>query len=296
MFSQPGQGAGSAATAATAAGPAALDALKEEIDGLIVDAINNQPRSLQTRIGPSEMGIPCDLRLGYKLAGHPVCNTEDRMPWKPWLGTQAHDGMATIFQLANAKFPPRPNGDPRFLVEYRVDVGVVNGEDVDGQCDLYVDGLVIDWKFTGGDQLRKYKKNGPGPQYEKQAHLYAAGWEAKGYPVHTVAVYFLPRDQEFRQRYFWHAAYDRQTAAGTVEKVDGIAKLVAALGPAAFPLLKTANAYCQYCPWLRRGSTDLATGCAGHPDATPSDSYDPFRDLIPSENGKPDLFANLLAK
>ncbi|WP_066360302.1 hypothetical protein [Herbidospora mongoliensis] len=256
-------------------------ALADEIDALIVDSINNQPRTLQTRIGPSEMGIPCDLRLGYKLAGTPPVNTSDRVAWKPWLGTQAHEGMAMIMQAANARYPLTERGDHRFLVEYRVDVGTINGTDIDGQCDLYLDGVVWDWKFTAGKKLREYKKNGPGEQYRRQAHVYALGWARKGYPVTDVVIYFFPRDQEFQQRYPWTEPYDEQLALDTIAKVDGIAKLVGALGPGALPLLKTGDAYCSYCPWFKPGSnpTDLARGCAGHPDAL-NTAPDPIHQLI----------------
>lgn len=249
---------------------AGFEALVDELDQIIVNAINNQPRSLQKRIGPSEMCTPCDLRKGYKLAGIPQVNTEDRVAWKPWLGTQAHEGLACILETANALFPPAPNGDPRFLVEWRVDIGQVGGEDIDGQCDLWADATVIDWKFVGGEQLRKYKRNGPGEQYRGQAHLYGHGWRRKGYPVDTVAVYFMPRDQEFKQRHCWSEPYDEQIALDAIAKNDGIAKLVGALGPAALPLLQTGDAYCQYCPWFKPGSTNVASGCAGHPGALPA--------------------------
>ncbi len=249
---------------------AAFEQLVEELDQIIIDGINNQPRSLQKRIGPSEMGTPCDLRIGYKLLDQPPVNVEDRVAWKPWIGTQVHDGLGCLFELANAKFPPRPNGDYRFLVEWKLDICQINGDDVDGNCDLYADANVIDWKIVGGEQLRKYKKNGPGDQYRTQAHLYGYGWAQKGYPVDRVAVYFLPRDQEFRQRYCWSEPYDEQVALDAITRVDGIARLAAALGPAALPLLKTGDAYCRFCPWFRPGSTDLAGGCAGHPDALPA--------------------------
>ena len=46
-------------------------ALAERVGGLIVDAANNAPRSLQKRIGPSEVGDPCERKLSYKLLDWP---------------------------------------------------------------------------------------------------------------------------------------------------------------------------------------------------------------------------------
>jgi hypothetical protein len=245
--------------------------LVAELDGLIVDAIDNAPRSLQKRIGPSELGIPCDLKIAYKLLGHPEVNDGRSVAWKPFIGTAVHDALKVLLELANYALPGwNEHGRSRYLVEERVTVGQVNGDDIDGSCDLYVDGLVLDWKIVGGDQLRKYKKEGPGEQYRRQAHLYAYGWAQKGLHVTDVAVYFLPRDQEWRQRHVWTEPYDPQVALDTVAKVDGIAKLTAALGVNALPLLQTGDAYCRSCPWLKPGSTDLAGGCAGHPDAAPA--------------------------
>ncbi|GII84576.1 hypothetical protein Ssi03_25660 [Sphaerisporangium siamense] len=250
-----------------------VDALVAELDGVIESAIANAPRSLQTRIGPSEMGIPCDLRLGYKLLGHPETNAARSVAWKPFVGTAVHDSLKLVFSFANYALPTwAEDGIPRYHVEEKVVVGQVNGDDIDGSCDMYVDGTVVDWKIVGGPSLRKYKAEGPGDQYRKQAHLYGWGWAQRGFPVENVAVYFLPRDQEWRQRYFWSEPFDEALALETVSKVDGIAKLVGALGVRALPLLRTAPAWCRSCPWLAPGSTDLARGCPGHPDATAPDS------------------------
>jgi hypothetical protein len=240
-----------------------VQALVAELDGLIEAHINNAPRSLQTAIGPSELGIPCDLRLGYKLAGHPQVNTDQPLSWKAWIGTNVHT----------------ENGEDRYLLEERVTVGGVNGEDICGNCDLYVDGVVLDWKIPGGSTLRKYKKEGPGEQYEVQAHMYGLGWENRGYPVSDVAIYFLPRDQEWRQRHLWTAPYDRQRALNALSRVDGIAKLTAALGPQVFPLLRRRESWCRSCPWLKPGSTDLTRGCPGDPDVAEEASSE-LLDLI----------------
>ena len=40
-----------------------------EIQSIVAHQILHQPRSLQTRIGPSEIGNPCDHCLAARLAG-----------------------------------------------------------------------------------------------------------------------------------------------------------------------------------------------------------------------------------
>lgn len=50
--------------------------------------IHHHPRSQQKRIGPSEIGNPCDRRIGYKLLGHPERERGDA--WKPTVGTAVH--------------------------------------------------------------------------------------------------------------------------------------------------------------------------------------------------------------
>jgi hypothetical protein len=50
--------------------------------------ITHHPRSLQKRIGPSEIGNPCDRRIGYKLLGQPENPRGDA--WKPTIGTAVH--------------------------------------------------------------------------------------------------------------------------------------------------------------------------------------------------------------
>lgn len=259
---------------------ASVETLVAELDGLIENAITNAPRSLQKRIGPSEWGTPCDLKIGYKLLDHPEVNTARTLAWKPWLGTAAHDQMKILLETANYALPNwHVDGVSRYLVEERVTVGNVNGDDITGSCDCYLDATVFDWKFVGGTMLRKYRAEGPGQQYRVQAHSYGYGWRKRGYPVENVAVYFLPRDQEWKQRYVWHEPYDERIAVEAVSKVDGIAKLTSALGVRALPLLKKAEAFCQSCPWLDRASTDLARGCPGHPDAV-SGASDSIHSLI----------------
>lgn len=260
-----------------------VEQLVADLDAAIEHGIRTQPRSLQRRIGPSEMGVPCDLRIAYRLLGTPECNpTAGRLPWKPFVGTAMHEAIATIVESANMADPSYDRNGPRYLIEHRVPIAQVGGEDIDGSCDLYdrLTATVLDWKVVGGSQLRRYKADGPGEQYRTQVHLYGYGWRRRGYPVRHVAVYFLPRDQEWRQRHIWSEPYDEQIALGAITRVQGIAALTSALGAGALPLMRRRQAWCRFCPWHKPGATDLPDGCPGDPDALKEAASAQFSDLI----------------
>lgn len=259
------------------------DLVAAELLGFITDAIANQPRSLQKRIGPSELGHPCARRIGYKLLGTDDINTGD-VPWLPYIGTCVHAGLESVFDQANVKLAGSIAHQERFYVEHKVTACHV-GDDIDGSCDLYdrVTATVVDWKIVGATTLRKYRANGPGDQYRTQAHLYGRGWRAAGHPVDTVMIAFLPRNEPLRAKaYFWHEPYDEQVALAAEQRANGIKLAVDAIGTAALTQLGTADAYCDRCPFYRANSTDLATGCPGAENRATHTAAHPFGDLVAS--------------
>ena len=182
-------------------------------------------RSQQTRIGPSEIGTPCDRKIGYKLLGYPE---PARVNWKAQIGTWGHAGLEQVFFEDNQRGIPSL-GSERWLTENRVSVGVIPhlGYELTGSCDLYdrATGTVIDHKFVGPTQLKAYRSNGPGAQYRVQAHTYGYGWELAGYPVTHVAISFLARQGELEDRFFWHEPFDALVAQEALSRLSGIAGL-----------------------------------------------------------------------
>lgn len=227
---------------------------------VIKDTIAHHPRSLQKRIGPSEIGHPCLRRIGYKLLDVDDLNPADDTPWLPTIGTAVHAWLEDAFTQVNAG-----HDHARWLTELRVDVGSIGGVPITGCCDLYdrVTATVIDHKVVGPTQLKKYRAKGPGEQYRSQIHLYGRGLTRRGLPVDTVSIAFLPRSGELTDAYVWTEAYDEQVALVALERANGISLATTALGVGVLAHLATADAFCHRCPFFVPGSDDLATGCPG---------------------------------
>jgi hypothetical protein len=241
-----------------------------EVFTLIEKAIVGQPRSNQRRIGPSEIGVPCDRRIGYKLAG--VDPVQDRgAAWKPYVGTSLHEQVGNVMashELQRFCVEDADTVTQRWLVEERVSVGDINGVEITGSSDLFDrhTGTVWDFKFVTRNKIREtYRPHGPGEQYRVQCHLYGRGFARAGYDVRHVGVIFLTRDGEFTDRHVWHEPYDEQVAIDALARATSIAVALEALGPDfTLSTLPTANAYCNFCPWHSSRATDLGRACPGH--------------------------------
>lgn len=150
---------------------------------LKVDLINEltkkTDRDKQSRVGPSGIGDPCPKCLGKALAG-----VEDDREFSlyPWLGTAGHAYLETTV------FPDAEH-------ELRLYCGDVPGYGpIKGTTDLYMDGLVGDWKFVGKKKITEYRLRGVPLRYRYQAQTYARGCELAGKPVTSIAIIFIPRD------------------------------------------------------------------------------------------------------
>lgn len=228
-------------------------------------AVKDNPRSQQTRIGPSELGHPCDRWMSHKLAGSPEVNTR-QSPWLPTIGTAVHTWLRDVFSYAN--LPAIKAGQPpRWLLEQQVSVGTVDGVDITGHCDLYdtVTATVVDWKVVGKTRLDKYKRTGPGPQYRVQGHAYGRGWVRGGHDVDTVAIVFLPRNGELTETVWWAEPYDEQVALAALARAEVIGMTNVALGADAPQFQSTTDWNCGYCDYFRMGATDLSRACPGDP-------------------------------
>lgn len=206
------------------------EGLGDEILSHIIAQIEHHPRSLQKRIGPSEMAIECERSILHKL------NQDEEPPrsqpgWKPTMGTAMHAWLEDLFTDPEVPGNDDPE-NPRWLVEKRVPVGDIGGQAVDGSCDLYDtwSHTVLDWKLVGKYTHTKYRTHGPSDQYRGQANIYGRGYELLGYTPEMVAICFLPREGELADTYLWTEPYNRALAEQIIGKVRALAFLLERVG------------------------------------------------------------------
>ena len=239
-------------------------ALKRKLIEIILWADQQNPRASQIKIGPSEIGDPCDRRIAYRLAGVPAVNVAFD-PWAAIVGTALHSWLErAVTDWVVAK------KDNNWTTEQTLHID----EFVEGHSDLYshAEQAVIDWKGAGPDVMKKLKRDGPSIGYQIQTHIYGYGFERHGWPVDRVVLAFLPRAGWLRDMYVWSAPYDRSIAEAAIARVYSIAQRTVELDVLtqshrweqidAVP----SNA-CGFCPWYsnirtaEEGASDK--GCPG---------------------------------
>lgn len=198
-----------------------------DLQAILEHAIANDERTLQTELGPSELGTDCDRCLIHMLAGTPA---DEGAPWLPTIGRAVHEWaeVALIRHLMTT-------GSDRYLPEGRVAVGQLRGVDITGSSDVLDihTGTVVDYKLVGTTTLKKVKaaKGHPGLTYARQANLYGRGWALAGYDVRSVAVWFLPRNGfRISDGHVWQTPYDEQVALDALERANRLAGFVDTFG------------------------------------------------------------------
>jgi hypothetical protein len=213
----------------------ALDAAAAQVDlhadllGIVEAGILHQPRTLQRRIGPSEIGNPCQRCLAHKLAGTPE---RPEVGWLPYIGTCVHEMLANTF-VQHEITREQLGMPPRFLSEHKVNIGPILGDDITGHADLFDThtGTVVDFKIVGTTTLKQAKARGAKTQYATQAHLYGYGLERMGHPVSRVAIWFMPRNAiSLRDGFFWEGPYNPNIAKWAMADANELAAKIRALG------------------------------------------------------------------
>lgn len=240
--------------------------IKTKLIEVIKWADARSPRALQRMIGPSEIGTPCDRRIGYRLAEVPEVNT-DHDNWPAIVGTSIHswlEGAMTGYQRATGNS------------EWKTETTLYIDDFIKGHADLYSQPheAVIDYKTAGPDVMRKVRKEGPPESYQIQTHVYGYGFERLGFPVKKVCLVFLPRSGWLRDSHVWCDDYRPEIAIGSLKRVYQIAQQLVDLD-----ILKDGNAHrweqidafpsndCGWCPMYDPGRAAEqgadATGCPG---------------------------------
>jgi hypothetical protein len=243
-----------------------------ELATAVIEAVKHAaataPRSLQAAPGPSELGTPCTRRLAYKALDWEPRPNSDTDPWAAAIGTSVHAWMAAAYGQLNAEL-----GWYRYLIEQKVTLP----GGIKGSCDLYdtETRLVTDWKVTSLTRIRDYRRDGPGPQYRAQVHLYALGLQLAGEQPAGVSICFLPRGGRIDGLHAWSEPYDPALAVTTLERYLAVRQFHCTADPERHPerwaWLPTADAWCTYCPWYLPGSADLSQGCPGHSASSPEE-------------------------
>ena len=198
-----------------------------DLTRVIESAISDAPRSLQTALGPSEIGTDCDRCLIHLLAS---TRTDSGAPWLPTIGTAVHEWLEQV--ILRHEHATKAG---RYLPECRVTVGQLRGVDITGTSDLYdtSTGTVVDFKVTGTTTLKKVRaaKGHPGRTYERQAQLYGRGWALAGFDVRSVAVWFLPRNGfRITDGHVWQEPYDEQVAIDALDRANRLASFIDTFG------------------------------------------------------------------
>lgn len=246
-----------------------------DIEGALARYEASRPRSVQTTLGPSELGTPCRRQIAMKLAG---IERRERggLPWAPMCGTAVHSLMEDVLEAENARL-----GRVRWVIEETVNLD----DELFGHGDAYDSdhALVVDWKYTGTTARRKASRRTVpnaelvSPDYRVQAHLYGLGHENAGRPVRFVRLVMLARSHDFRESVEWTEEYRPDIALDAMTRFyatrDQVLSLDAARYPARLAAIEaTPGEACKWCPFQRVTPPDGldvdATGCVGNTAAS----------------------------
>ena len=210
--------------------------VKELLIKALHDKEGKRSRSLQTQIGPSELG-GCRRKVWYKLNSQPETN-DNELKLAAIMGTAIHDSIEKAFA-----------DNKEVLLEQTVEH---NG--MKAHVDLYIPGTgdVVDWKTVKLKNLAYF----PSQQQRWQIHTYGYLIEQSGLGkatnVHLVAI---PRDGDERDVKVYSEKYDTSIALEALSWLEAIKVSEIAPDP------EKDESYCKfYCKYYD-ASGDL--GCAG---------------------------------
>lgn len=167
-----------------------------EIRRVVLEHAARAPRTLQTHLGPSELGVACDRQVAGKMAALPATN-HVADPWPSIVGTACHAWAAEAFQADNAR-----RGVLRWVAEQKVTAHPEHP----GTADLYdaIEQAVVDHKFLGVSSLAKIRRITAAEPWAARARLwprhylvqlllYGLGYHLMGLPVRRVVLAAYPR-------------------------------------------------------------------------------------------------------
>lgn len=239
--------------------------VRHRVEEMILNEIRGHERSAQRKIGPSGLGTPCPSQLAYMLTS-PNTMEDPRDQWRQTVGVAVHDKLERAVKKA-------PGYGVSVFAERKVSVGEIYlpGQgmvEIEGTCDAYIDGVILDWKIPGLTNLRKYRKqDDPGKSYMYQSHLYGRGYIRAGLPVTDVAVFMLPNSGEWRDRYWWSEPYSEAKALKALERASKYGKAIEEFGlEAVLEATPRIENYCHRCPFALPSNHWPQCPTAGDPE------------------------------
>ena len=199
----------------------------------------SRDRSLQTEVGPSEIG-GCKRKVWYRLNAQPHTN-DNQSKLAAIMGTAIH---AAIEEAIGALDPE----GKEYLVETEVAFG-----DMKAHVDLFVPstGAVIDWKTSKIKNLGYF----PSTQQRWQVQLYGYLLSKNGYVVNRVSLVAIARDGDERDVKVHTEPYDESLA------LEALGWLATVKEAAEAPAPEKDATYCQHYCQFYDASGEM--GCVG---------------------------------
>jgi len=231
--------------------------LRSEIIKTVRGYANSRPRSLQTMVGPSQVGTPCARQLAFQVAGvEPGRDIHD--PWPSIVGTATHiwlaDAMGWANTMAQLEGKPQP-----WHIEKKVDVGL----GLKGSCDAFHEPkkTVIDWKVLGDTQHREYATGEMSETYRVQAHCYGFGYYRAGFDVERVAIGLFGRAKKLSDLHMWSEPFDPEVALRALKRLKLVQTAVEA-GKAPMEVPARPGGACYFCSYKGRPEDGYCPGKA----------------------------------
>jgi hypothetical protein len=243
----------------------AATALKRSLAEMILWHEHHSPRSQQKRIGPSEIGNPCDRRIAYRVAGTTAVNVWGD-PWPAIVGTAIHSWL----ESAITKYQSETSRH-----DWLTEIAVQPDPLVRGRSDAFhiPSCTVVDFKTTNADTMRKLRKGEkPAPGYVTQVDVYGLGHENAGRQVKNVALVYYPRSGWLDDAFVWVTQYDRSIALKAIDRLYQIGFQLLDLDIEKHPerfadIPASPGDGCVWCPMFNRDMDPTikasATGCPG---------------------------------
>jgi len=199
----------------------------------------SRDRSMQTEVGPSEIG-GCRRKVWYRLNAQPHTN-ENQSKLAAIMGTAIHAAIEDAIGTLD------PEGK-----EYLVETEVAYG-DMKAHVDLFVPstGAVIDWKTSKIKNLSYF----PSKQQRWQVQVYGYLLSKNGYEVKTVNLVAIARDGNEKDVKVHSEAYDEAIA------LEAFAWLASVKASETLPEPEKDESFCKdYCQYYDASGE---MGCTG---------------------------------